>query len=59
MVALNAFKASNDVLHLHTRNKATNALQIAITPAIELYVGDNAVLNLYIDMSGAGALCFI
>ena len=59
MVALNAFKASNDVLHLHTRDKAANALQIAIAPAIELYVGDNAILNLYIDVSGAGALCFI
>jgi hypothetical protein len=59
MVALNAVKASNDVLHLHTRDKAANALQIAITPAIELYVGNNTILDLYIDMSGAGALCFI
>lgn len=56
MVAPDAFEACDDIGHLHARHQSAKALQIAIASAIELHVGDNAVLHLHIDVAGAGSL---
>lgn len=56
MVAPDAFEACDDIGHLHARHQPAEALQIAVASAIELHVGDNAVLHLHIDVAGAGTL---
>ena len=56
MVAPDTFEACDDIGHLHARHQPAEALQIAVASAIELHVGDNAVLHLHIDVAGAGTL---
>ena len=56
MVAPDTFEACDDIGHLHARHQPAESLQIAIASAIELHVGDNAVLHLHIDVAGAGTL---
>ena len=56
MVALDAFETGNDIFYLHACHQSAEALQIAVASAIELHVGDNAVLHLHIDVAGAGTL---
>ena len=59
MIALDAFETSNDILDFHSCYQSADSLQIAVASAIELYVGDDAVLHFHIDMAGAHALGFV
>lgn len=56
MVALYAFEPGDDVGHLHALYQSAKALQISIASAIELHVGDDAVLHFHIDVAGAYSL---
>ena len=59
MVALDAFETGNDIFYLHACHQSAEALQIAVASAIELHMGDNAVLHFHIDVAGACALGFV
>lgn len=59
MIALYAFKTGDGLFRLHACDQPADALQIAVAPAIELDVGDDAVLHLHIDVAGAGTLGLI
>ena len=59
MVASDAFEAGDDIFYLHACHQPADALQIAIASAIELHMGDNAILHFHINVAGACSLGFV